>query len=86
MRDYNSSMAKYANGQTYREGNDNLNEHQFSPGHMAAPFSKGHAPKSHMKHPDSETQSFVHKGSGEKGGNLKKKGGVKKGRGRYGRR
>jgi hypothetical protein len=64
-------MAKYSNGQTYREGNDNLNEHQFSAHEYGRTSGASY---SGLKGPQTETRTTTRQGRGEKGGKWKKKG------------
>lgn len=63
-------MAKFANGQTYREGNDNLNEHQFTQGVNGKPKEM----YSGLHGPQTETRTVTAQRRGEKGGKWKKKG------------
>lgn len=63
-------MAKFANGQTYREGNDNLNEQQFT----AHEFGSTKKMFSGLRGPQTETRTTTRQSRGEKGGKWKKKG------------
>jgi hypothetical protein len=72
--EWQSPMAKYANGKSYRPGNDNLNEHQFTQPPQAEPFSKANAPKSRLHRPTTEVRSVSQQRPGEKGGKWKRKG------------
>jgi hypothetical protein len=63
-------LAKFANGQTYRPGNDNLNEQQFSAHSFGSTRKMFTGPTS----PVTETRTTTRQGKGEKGGKWKKKG------------
>jgi hypothetical protein len=65
-------MAKFKNGATYHEGNDNLNEHQFTQGKNGDPSDmKYHSLK---KSPNkTEVRNTTQQHRGEKGGKWKKK-------------